>query len=205
MKQFLEGFQLLNREELLEVNGGYSSSAYGGSGSSSWSSAYSGSGSTSGSSRYGVTASSGPTTQPTYGEPGSFPPTPNPANPYPQAGDGKPTQPVGLESWRDRDEWEIGFEFDSAGGALYIDNRDTETIAMALNDSLGMAKMLKTEFKSRFGRDIAISDASLANEIRVHADWYRNGCFTGSTEETYAGEQSKDGIRWVWDAMVGWQ
>ncbi len=32
MKQFLEGFQLLNRVELLEVNGGYSSSAYGGSG-----------------------------------------------------------------------------------------------------------------------------------------------------------------------------
>jgi|GEM_PF-2094811 len=74
MKQFLEGFQLLNREELLEVNGGYSSSAYGGSGSGSWSSAYSGSGSTS-------------------GDGGNKPPKYDPYNPYPHSGSGDNNPP----------------------------------------------------------------------------------------------------------------
>ncbi len=90
MKQFLEGFQLLNREELLEVNGGYSSSAYGGSGSSSWSSAYSGSGSTSGSTGYGTSGSA-----PSDG--GNK--TPGGDNKPPKTGPGNPgTRPKGYDT-----------------------------------------------------------------------------------------------------------
>jgi hypothetical protein len=82
-------------------------------------------------------------------------------------------------------------------GAVLVDNRDYETITMALNKPLEMAKEIKDQSYEETGTTLKISDGFLAAEILSHASLYQWGIAVDHTDVANYGEN--DSERWYWN------